>query len=243
VDEFGNRVDKGPYRYDGGTATIRFSTPEEGLPRNQAGTFAFSTRIDTGRHGHIYYDPYVKANTQRYTASGTTTTARAGLYTFDRFMPLGPASADTANNNKDVVLTFEDTALKGMTAPQSTGLSGFFRPIPPITTATTRFLPARNVSIAARNETFAETPFTLQHVAVTDENIRLEYTLGAASPVRMELLTLLGERVWMHETGWQNAGAHSIEGRVPQGILAQGVYWCRVQAAGVVRTVPVQLVR
>jgi hypothetical protein len=58
-----------------------------------------------------------------------------GLYVFNNFMPLGPVSREA----KDVVITFEDTALKGVRAPINPrfGTRPPFLPIPPITTATT----------------------------------------------------------------------------------------------------------
>ncbi len=132
VDQFGNRVDNGPNAYNGGTASIRFFAPEDGLPKNTSGTFQFTTTTPR--------DPYVRPNNQRYTARGTSAPAVNGLYTFNDFVPLGPPSLEALG--KDVVLTFEDERLKGIAAPLASGATGLFRPIPPITTATTTFVPS-----------------------------------------------------------------------------------------------------
>jgi hypothetical protein len=145
VDQFGNRVDNGPNAYNGGTANIRFFSPEEGLPKNAAGTFQF-TPIQNSRP-----DPYVRPNAQRYTARGTSATAINGLYTFNDFTPLGPASLEALG--KDVVLTFEDERLQGERAPLASGATGLFRPIPPITTATTTFVPSA-ASLVLRGQRF-----------------------------------------------------------------------------------------
>lgn len=137
VDEFGNRVDNGPHAYNGGTANITFRTPQQGLPGNAAGTFQFTASND----------PYVKANNQTYAATGTSAVAAFGLFTFNNFVPTGPASIDPLG--KDVVLTFEDAALPGIRAPRSTGVGRpLFQPIPPVTTATTTFLPVPRVSFS-----------------------------------------------------------------------------------------------
>ncbi|MBD1207153.1 MAG: T9SS type A sorting domain-containing protein [Ignavibacteria bacterium] len=139
VDQFGNRVDNGPNAYNGGTANIRFFSPEEGLPKNTSGTFQFTTTTPR--------DPYVRANNQRYSARGTSAPAINGLYTFNDFTPLGPASLEALG--KDVVLTFEDERLKGVTAPFASGATGLFRPIPPITTATTTFVQPPTLTLSA----------------------------------------------------------------------------------------------
>lgn len=138
VDQFGNRVDNGPNAYNGGTASITFRTPQQGLPGNAAGTFQFTQATPA--------DPYVKANNQAYAATGTSAPAVFGLYTFNNFVPTGPASLDPLG--KDVVLTFEDPALQGIRAPLASGATGLFRPIPPVTTATTTFLPVPKVSFS-----------------------------------------------------------------------------------------------
>jgi hypothetical protein len=137
VDEFGNRVDNGPNAYNGGTAHIRFAPPEEGLPKNRAGTFQFTATND----------PYVKRNNQRYFAQGTSATAVNGLYTFSDFTPLAPASLDALG--RDVVLTIEDERLTGINEPLSNGAFGLFHPIPPITTATTTFLQPPVLTLSA----------------------------------------------------------------------------------------------
>jgi hypothetical protein len=139
VDQFGNRVDNGPNAYNGGTANIRFFSPEEGLPKNTSGTFQFTTTTPR--------DPYVRANNQRYTARGTSAPAINGLYTFNDFTPLGPASLEALG--KDVVLTFEDERLQGVRAPFASGATGLFRPIPPITTATTTFVQPPVLTLSA----------------------------------------------------------------------------------------------
>jgi hypothetical protein len=144
VDQFGNRVDNGPNAYTGGTATITFRTPQQGLPGNAAGTFQFTQSTPA--------DPYVKQNNQAYAATGITAVAgatgigSAGLFIYNNFIPTGPASIDPLG--KDVVLTFEDPALPGVRAPLASGATGLFRPIPPVTTATTTFLPVPRVSFS-----------------------------------------------------------------------------------------------
>lgn len=143
VDQFGNRVDNGPNTYNGGTANIRFFSPEDGLPKNTSGTFQFTTTTPR--------DPYVRPNNQRYTARGTSAPAVNGLYTFNDFVPLGPPSLEALG--RDVMLTFEDERLKGMAAPLNSGAAGLFRPIPPVTTATTTFVPAPVLTLTASDST------------------------------------------------------------------------------------------
>ncbi len=143
VDQFGNRVDNGPNAYNGGTANIRFFAPEDGLPKNTSGTFQFTTTTPR--------DPFVRPNNQRYTARGTSAPAVNGLYTFNDFVPLGPPSLEALG--KDVVLTFEDERLKGMAAPLNSGAAGLFRPIPPITIATTTFV-ASAAGLVLRGQRF-----------------------------------------------------------------------------------------
>lgn len=137
VDEFGNRVDRGPSSGgNGNTATITFATPQQGLPLSTAPAFQFTASND----------PYVKANNQAYAATGLTATSVRGLYTYNNFVPTGPASIDPMG--RDVVLTFQDPALPGIRAPRASGAVNLFRPIPPITTATTTFLPVPTVSFS-----------------------------------------------------------------------------------------------
>lgn len=135
VDQFGNRVDRGPNAYNGGLATIRLAAPEEGLPRSTTSTFQFSPSND----------PYTKANSQRYAATGTSAVAVNGLFTFNNFMPLGPPSRSTTDT---VVLTFEAQGLSGATEQRfSLPLWNLlFRPLPPITTATTTFVQPTSVA-------------------------------------------------------------------------------------------------
>ncbi len=147
VDEFGNRADIGPNAYNGGTAIITFYSPEIGLPRSMGpnaaaryppkGFFQFSNAND----------PFVKVNTQRYSATGTSAVAVNGLYTFKNFTPIGPPSTDPLGN--DVVLTFEDTSLRGYPRCYFTScVRPLFTQHPPITTATTTFSPVPIVSIS-----------------------------------------------------------------------------------------------
>lgn len=136
-DEFRNRVDNGPNAYSGGTATIRFSTSQEGLPRNSAGTFQFSASND----------PYTRVNAQKYEAKGTIAIAVNGLYTFSDFTPLGPPSLEPLG--KDVVLTIEDLALQGIRASLTETRSVIFPTFPPITTATTTFVQPPVLTLSA----------------------------------------------------------------------------------------------
>ncbi len=151
VDEFGNRVDNGQNTVTGNVANITFYTNAQGLPRSQGALAAaqFPTL------GYFQFtpsnDPYVKLNNAPYAATGTTSrSAVNGLYTFNQFNPTGPQSIDPMGN--DVVLTFEDTNLPGIKAPRSTGVARpLFQPIPPVTTATTTFLPVPRVSLVIPN--------------------------------------------------------------------------------------------
>ena len=146
VDEFGNRVDNGPNAYNGGTANITFYTPQQGLPRSGSAV-ANAQFPPNGFQFTPSNDPYVKANNQTYAATGTSAVANFGLFTYNNFTPTGPQSTDPMG--KDVVLTFEDNNLPGIRAPRSTGTSRpAFQPIPPVTTATTTFLPVPRVSFA-----------------------------------------------------------------------------------------------
>jgi hypothetical protein len=153
VDEFGNRVDNGPNAVNGNVANITFYTPQQGLPR-AAGAAANGQFPPNGFQFTPSNDPFVKANNQTYAATGTSSVnlqgqpgSSFGLYIFNQFVPTGPQSMDPMGN--DVVLTFEDVNLPGIRAPRRTGTTRpAFQPIPPVTTATTTFLPVPRVSFA-----------------------------------------------------------------------------------------------
>lgn len=152
VDEFGNRVDNGPSSGGtGGIANITFYTNAQGLPRSTGAGAA----ADFPALGFFQFtpsnDPFVKLNNAPYAATGTASLPSVnGLYVFNNFNPTGPPSVDPMGN--DVVLTFEDTNLSGIKAPRSTGVAlPLFRPIPPVTTATTTFLPVPRVSLVIPN--------------------------------------------------------------------------------------------
>ena len=62
---------------------------------------------------------------------------------------------------------------------------------------------------------------------------RIEFTLAAPSPVRLEVLDLTGRRVRIVAAGWLGAGRHSLRwNRVRDGgaRLGAGVYWLRLEA-------------
>ncbi len=144
LDEYGNRVDGGPNAYNDGIATITFTPPENGLPRAE-GLAASLFYTPNGFRFSSTNDPFVKVNAQRYSAQGTSAVAVNGLYTFNDFIPLSPASLSPFGN--DVVLTFEDPNLPGFIPCTSCGSAG--SPLhPPITTATTTFFPVPLVSLA-----------------------------------------------------------------------------------------------
>ena len=147
VDEFGNRADRGPNAYNQGTATITFQSPERGLPR-AASLAANAWFPPNGFQFLDANDPHVKANNQRYSATGTTATAVNGLYTFNNFTPLGPSSIDPLGN--DVVLTFEDVNLSGLLTSRCACAFRYtpFQPAPPITTATTTFRTVPKISFS-----------------------------------------------------------------------------------------------
>jgi hypothetical protein len=148
VDQFGNRADRGVNAYNGGVANITFYAPEQGLPR-AAGATANRQFPPNGFQFSDANDPNVKANKQRYSATGTSAVAVNGLYTFKDFTPLGPVSLDPMGN--DVVLTFEDVNLPGRVGCRYC-FTGIARPLfaeqLPVTTATTTFLAVPRVSLS-----------------------------------------------------------------------------------------------
>ncbi len=149
IDEYGNRADGGPNAYNGGTASITFQAPENGLPR-ASGVSANAFYTPNGFQFSPSSDRYVKANAQRYTARGTSAIAVNGLYTFNDFTAFGAVSLDQLGN--DIVLTFEDTNLPGFVPCSNCGSLG--RPIlPPITTATTTFIQTPLISIVVPEAT------------------------------------------------------------------------------------------
>jgi hypothetical protein len=182
VDEFGNRVDRGPNTYNGGTATVRFARPEEGLPRSTSAsvTNAFQFSQST--------DPFVKANTQVFSALGTTAIARDGLFTFNDFTPLGAASTNAAGD--DVVLTFESPTLRGISAPQAEYF-GRFPPLPPITTATTTFI--RSTGITTLNTSNDERLSVFPNPA--QERVVVIFPTSEGGAYALELRTVLGQIV------------------------------------------------
>ena len=210
VDQFGNRVDNGPNAYNGGIATIRIATPEEGLPRSTTSNFQFSASND----------PYVRANSQRFAATGTSAVAVNGLYTFNNFTPLGPASRSTTDT---VVLTFEDPALQGaqVSHPLLPWLGSIFRPIPPITTATTTFIRTTNVALRSETPDVSITPNP------ASDALRINFTLPESVPVLMLMEDMLGRAVLRHEEQSAVQGAFATTLDVSR--LAQGAYTLHVQ--------------
>ncbi len=194
VDQFGNAVDNGPNTYNGGTATIRFASPEEGLPRSNTDNFQFSASND----------PFVRANSQRFTATGTSAVAVNGVYTFNNFMPTGFASRSTTDT---VVLTFEDPALKGFrVTPLSSVVpwaSFFARPMPPITTATTIFLQPTSITAALPNDA-AQLSITPNPAS---DIVRIGCTLPESAPVLVQVDDMLGRTVLRQE---ELSAAHGI---------------------------------
>ncbi|MFY7998141.1 MAG: T9SS type A sorting domain-containing protein [Candidatus Kapaibacteriota bacterium] len=186
VDQFGNAVDNGPNTYNGGTATIRFASPEEGLPRSSTDTFQFSASND----------PYVRANSQRFAATGTSAVAVNGLYTFNNFMPIGSASRSTTDT---VILTFEDPALKGFRVPPLSSIIPwamyFSRPTPPITTATTIFLQPTSIATALPDDAarLSITPNPASDI------IRIGCILPENAPILVQVDDMLGRTVLRHE--------------------------------------------
>lgn len=211
VDQFGNRADNGPNAYNGGVATIRITAPEEGLPRSTTSGFQFSASAD----------PYVRANSQHFSATGTSAVAINGLYTFNNFTPLGPASISPTDA---VVLTFEDPALQGaqVSQPLLPWLGLLFRPIPPITTATTTFVQTTNVAL--RNET---SDFSLTPNPASDA-LHIALVLPESAPVLVRIDDVLGRTVLRHEeaSAVQSAFATTLD----VSRLAQGAYTLHVQS-------------
>jgi hypothetical protein len=208
VDKFGNRVDNGPNAYNGGTATIRFVTPEEGLPRSSTSSFQFT----------VANDPFVRANSQRFAASGISAVAVNGLYTFNNFMPLGAASMGTTDI---VVLTFEDPALKGVNSSFPL-VPWLFRPIPPITTATTTFVRTTDVRLHEEALGLYATPNP------TSDLLHIALALPESAPVLIRIEDMLGRIVVRHEEQSALQGAFATTLDVSH--LAQGAYTLHVQS-------------
>jgi hypothetical protein len=208
VDQFGNRVDNGPNAYNGGVATIRIATPEEGLPRSTTSNFQFSASND----------PYVRVNSQRFAATGTSAVAVNGLYTFNNFTPLGPASSRTTDT---VVLTFEDPALKGVNSPFPL-VPWLYRPIPPITTATTTFVRTTKVRLHEEASRHYATPNP------TSDLLHITLTLPESAPVLIRMEDMLGRTMLRYEEQSALQGAFATTLDVSR--LAQGAYTLHVQS-------------
>ncbi len=208
IDKFGNRVDNGPNAYNGGTATIHFATPEEGLPRSTTSRFQFSASND----------PFVRVNSQRFVATGTSAVAVNGLYTFNNFMPLAPASMGATDM---VVMTFEDTALKGVNSPFPL-VPWLFRPIPPITTATTTFVRTTDVRLHEEASGLYATPNP------ASDALHIALALPESAPVLMRVEDMLGRTLLRHEEQSAMQGAFTTTLDVSR--LPQGVYTLHVQS-------------
>ncbi|TAE22393.1 MAG: hypothetical protein EAZ92_15845 [Candidatus Kapaibacterium sp.] len=218
VDEFGNRVDRGPYSYNGGEARISFAAPEDGLPRTSDGAFQF-----TSTSASLWRDPFTKANTQQHSARGTTARAVNGLYTFNNFTPLGMVS----RTNADVVLTFEDTALKGVRAPIHLGGGRpLFQPSPPITTATTTFLLPTSFRIhQANTRSGGEIVIAPNPVQASEEQVTVRFFIAEPAMARIEVYSLHGARILAVEKRY--AAGEVLETLSLRGCAA-GAYFVRV---------------
>ena len=209
VDQFGNRADNGPNAYNGGVATIRIAPPEEGLPRSTTSNFQFSASTD----------PYVRANSQRFAATGTSAVAVNGLYTFNNFTPLAPASNSATDT---VVLTFEAPVLQGfrvLSLPYPWSI--IFRPLPPITTATTTFVQTTNVALRNDASDISLTPNP------ASDALRIALVLPESAPVLVRVEDMLGRTVLRHEELSAMQGAFATTLDVSR--LAQGAYTLHVQ--------------
>jgi hypothetical protein len=229
VDEFGNRVDRGPYAYNGGEARISFYSHQQSLPKSNDGTFQFTQS----------QDPFVKINTQQYSARGTTARAINGVYLFNNFMPLGP----TSREDNDVILTFEDIALKGVRLPfYASTTHPIFSPIPPITTATTTFLAPTSVRLSGQvMEREGRLHISPNPIEASNSEARMQFVLQEASDVRIEILSLHGARVARIHAGFMPSGEQHIP--LPIGELPSGVYAVRVLAGTTVQTAMMIVVR
>ncbi len=223
VDEFGNRVDRGPHAYNGGEARISFAAPEDGFPRTSDGAFQF-----TSTNASVWRDPFTKANTQQHSARGTTARAVNGLYTFNNFTPLGM----TSRTNADVVLTFDDTALKGIRAPINTGGGRpLFQPLPPITTATTTFLLPTSFRIHQANTGSSGGIILAPNPVQTgEEQVTMRFFVAEPMMVRVEVYSLHGARLLASEKRY--AAGEVLEVLSLRGFAA-GAYFVRVCMGGV----------
>ncbi len=208
VDQFGNRADNGPNAYNGGVATIRIAPPEEGLPRSTTSSFQFSASAD----------PYVRANKQRFTAIGTSAVAVNGLYTFNNFTPLGPASVSAMDT---VVLTFEDAALSSYRS-SSVPFYWFFRPIPPITTATTTFVQTTNVALRSKTSNISLIPNP------ASDNLHIAFALSESAPVLIRIDDMLGRTVFRYAEQYALQGTFATTLDISR--LAQGAYTVYAQS-------------
>ncbi len=208
IYKLGNRVDNGPNAYNGGTATIRFATPEEGLPRSTTSSFQFTAAND----------PFVRVNSQHFAATGTSAVAVNGLYTFNIFMPLGVASMGTTDT---VVLTFEDPAFKGVNSPFPL-VPWLFRPIPPITTATTTFVRTTDVRLHEEASGLSATPNP------TSDALYINCSLPVSAPVIVRIEDMLGRILLRYEE--QTAAGGTFTTTLDVSRLPQGAYTLHVQS-------------
>ncbi|HMO38851.1 MAG TPA: DUF1501 domain-containing protein [Saprospiraceae bacterium] len=77
---------------------------------------------------------------------------------------------------------------------------------------------------------------------ISEQQVRIHYTLPTATNVRVEIFNLLGQPVTTLHNGYQMAGEHQVEFAATGG-LASGQYFYRIQAGGKVAAQSIRLVR
>lgn len=110
---------------------------------------------------------------------------------------------------------------------------------------TVRFDGARLNSIASSIQTFQQSAKSITLPSITaypnpaERTTTLSLSLHESAEIRIDLITTLGKVVLSHELGSLPAGAHLLPLSLP--MLAQGMYWIRVQTNTWQHTIPLVL--
>jgi hypothetical protein len=103
------------------------------------------------------------------------------------------------------------------------------------------FIPRSSINASVNTSSDAALTLRLSPNPTSNVSSTLHYTLAEPSLVKIELFTMLGERIGTFAEGSRLPGAHSVD--ISTENLAQGMYLCRLQAGKVGKTVLLQVIR
>lgn len=144
-----------------------------------------------------------------------------------------PARSFSVVSPTQIVATIGDQGATGNLAVVTPNGAGFSQSV-------FMFIPRSSVQVSSNHAT--SEAITLRCAPNPAANATtLHYSLQTPADVRIELLTMLGERVITLTQGNKAAGQHKMD--IATDALAQGVYLCRIQAGETVKTTLLQVVR